>query len=229
LLQTQKYFKSCFLHSKLTFTMVQCCKCNNVWMEAPHSGKAAMSNEPTRIRRYPNRRFYDRTRRRYITLGDIEELVLGGATIEVEDSRTGEDLTRQILTQILLERHPEKIDVFPAALLQGLLRANELALDLWRSYLRYTQQAMEGFQRPTPPLGLPLPWLSAFLPGWMGAAPASAEDRQSSATRLTALEARIAGLEAGAGLTGGAERDDGTDVLDRLERRVRRLEDSSST
>src|SRR6516165_7369488 len=136
-----------------------------------------MNNEPTRIRRYPNRRFYDRTRRSYITLGDIEELVKKGEPIEVQDSRTGEDLTRQILTQILLERHPEKIDIFPAALLQSLLRANELAVDLWRSYLRYALQALEGFQRPMSPIGLSLPWLSALFPGWPGAM--QAEDHES--------------------------------------------------
>jgi polyhydroxyalkanoate synthesis repressor PhaR len=186
-----------------------------------------MNNEPTRIRRYPNRRFYDRTRRRYVTLRDIEELVLEGGTIEVQDSRTGEDLTRQILTQILLDRHPEKIDIFPAALLQGLLRANKLALDLWRSNLRYALQALEGFQRPMSPIGLSLPWLSAFLPGWTEAMPA-AEDRASMASRLAALEQRIAGLEASAGSTGGTEPDTGTDILDRLEHRIRNLEGPSS-
>src|SRR5262249_46527548 len=148
-------------------------------------------------------------------------------TIEVQDSRTGEDLTRQILTQILLERHPEKIDIFPAALLQGLLRANELALDLWRSYLRYALQALEGFQRPMSPIGLSVPWLAAFLPGWPGAMPAT-EDRESMASRLAALEQRIAGLEASAGVTGETEPNAGTDILDRLERRIRNLEGPSS-
>jgi polyhydroxyalkanoate synthesis repressor PhaR len=189
--------------------------------------KPIMTNDPTRIRRYPNRRFYDRTRRRYITLGDIEELVLSGRTIEVQDSRNGEDLTRQILTQILLERHPEKIDIFPAALLQGLLRANALALDLWRSYLRYAQQVLEGFQRPMSPVGLSLPWLSALVPGWTEAASLT-DDRESTARRLAALEQRIAGLEAAAGSSVDTEPDAGRDVLDRLEHRVRDLEGPST-
>ena len=46
------------------------------------------------IKRYPNRRLYDRQARRYITLQDLEDLVLQGNKIEVRDSRTGEDLTR---------------------------------------------------------------------------------------------------------------------------------------
>jgi polyhydroxyalkanoate synthesis repressor PhaR len=186
-----------------------------------------MNNEPIRIRRYPNRRFYESARRRYVTLGDIEELVLEGRTIEVQDSRNGEDLTTQILTQILLERHPEKIDILPAALLQGLLRANELALDLWRSYLRYSLQAVEGFQRPMSPMGLSLPWMSAFVPPWTGAMPGT-ENRESVASRVAALEQRIAGLEARAGSTGDTGADGGTDDLDRLERRIRNLENPSS-
>src|SRR5215469_10884894 len=118
-----------------------------------------MSTEPIQIRRYPNRRFYDRSRSCYITLGDIEDLVLEGRSIVVQDSRTGEDLTRQILTQILLERHPEKIELFPAALLQGLLRANDLALDFWGTYLRQALSVLEGLQRPLTTMNLPATWL----------------------------------------------------------------------
>src|SRR5215210_7820633 len=95
-------------------------------------GTPAMIVEPIAIRRYPNRRFYDRSRRRYVTLQEIEDLVLGGQTVEVRDSRTGEDLTRQILAQILLERHPEKMAMFPVAMLHSTLQANDLASEFWR-------------------------------------------------------------------------------------------------
>jgi polyhydroxyalkanoate synthesis repressor PhaR len=182
--------------------------------------KPITTNEPTRIRRYPNRRFYDSTRHSYITLGDMEQLIQEGQTIEVRDSRSDEDLTRQILTQILLERHPEKIDIFPAALLQGLIRANELALDLWRSYLRYALQVLERFQHPTSTVGLSLPWLSAFLPDSARAVHA-ADDRVTPASRLAALEPI-------AGSTRDTEADAGTDILDGLESRIRKLEGGSS-
>ena len=65
---------------------------------------ASSSPEVVSIKRYPNRRLYDRQARRYITLQDLEDLVLQGKKIEVRDSRSGDDLTRPILTQILLER-----------------------------------------------------------------------------------------------------------------------------
>jgi len=185
-----------------------------------------MSTEPIQIRRYPNRRFYDRSRSSYITLDDIEELVLQGRTIVIEDSRTGEDLTRRILTQILLERHPEKIELFPAALLQSLLRANDLAMDLWGAYLRQALQVVEGLQRPMAPMNLATPWLSTFLPGWLN--PPAADASNDVAARLAALEERIARLEAG-GPPATAARPDGPNALDRLEQRLRDLEGRRSS
>mgnify|MGYP002381829931 CR=1 FL=1 len=151
-----------------------------------------MTAAPILIRRYPNRRFYDRSRRRYVTLGDIEQLVHGGQTIEVQDSRTGEDITRQVLTQILLERHPDKMDFFPTALLHGLLRANDLATDFWRTYLRQALQTLEGFQRNVTPMATPMTWISSLFPQ----DPSVPEpDQDSLFDRLAALEERIARLE----------------------------------
>jgi len=153
-------------------------------------GAGPPAAEPVAIRRYPNRRFYDRSRQRYVTLGDIEELVRQGRTVEVRDSRTGEDLTRQVLTQILLERHPEKMELVPAALLHGLLRANDLAAEFWRAYLRQALLALEGLQRALDPLG----WLPGRLPGRPAPA-APAEGPEALARRLAALEERLARLE----------------------------------
>jgi polyhydroxyalkanoate synthesis repressor PhaR len=186
-----------------------------------------MNSEPIQIRRYPNRRFYDRSRSGYITLADIEDLVLQGRTIVVQDSRTGEDITRRVLTQILLERHPEKIELFPAALLQSLLRANDLALDLWGAYLRQAMQVVEGLQRPMSPMNLAAPWLSTFLPGWP--APTSTADASNDlAARLAALEERIARLETGASPATGTG-PGGSGAVDRLEQRLSDLESRRSS
>ena len=124
-----------------------------------------MAAQTIQIRRYPNRRLYDRSRRQYVTLGDIEELVRTGHDVEVRDSKTDEDLTRQILTQILLERHPDKMKMFPVAMLHGILRANDLAVEFLRSYLRQSLAAMESLQRAGPPFVSPLDWMSTFFPG----------------------------------------------------------------
>ena len=59
------------------------------------------------IKKYPNRRLYDTRTSAYITLADIKELVLQHENFTVVDAKSGEDLTRAILLQIILEE--EKI------------------------------------------------------------------------------------------------------------------------
>jgi polyhydroxyalkanoate synthesis repressor PhaR len=153
------------------------------------------------IRRYPNRRFYDRSRKQYLTLGEIEALVLEGKTVEVRESRTGEDITRQILTQILMQRQPEKMDVFPVAMLHNVLRANDLAMNLWRSCLRHSMASMETWQKATTPFTLPNDWVSMFLPGFSSPThssapvPTPAPDVDPIARRLDELVERIKRLE----------------------------------
>ncbi len=186
-----------------------------------------MASEPIRIQRYPNRRFYDRAHRRYVTLAEIEELVRQGRVVKVQDSKSGEDLTRQVLTQILLERHPEKMELFPIALLHGLLRANDLATGLWEAYLRQALQALENLQRAMPPLSTPLAWLPSWLPGWPAPAPADAAEPLSD--RLAALEDRIVQLESHSShAAGGRPEDKHAATLGALERRVSGLERDSA-
>src|SRR5206468_2997082 len=69
------------------------------------------------IKKYPNRRFYNVSRSRHETLNDLHELVQAGHQIHVIDSKTGHDITNVVLTQIILEHDPPKLDLFPAALL----------------------------------------------------------------------------------------------------------------
>src|SRR5262245_57549291 len=84
-----------------------------------------MAASTLKIRKYPNRRYYDTTRSRHLTLEQIHGLVRDGCEIEVVDSRTGEDISARVLAQILLELDTAKLAVFPAALLHRLIRANE--------------------------------------------------------------------------------------------------------
>ena len=149
--------------------------------------------EPTiEVTRYPNRRLYDRSRGQYVTLQELEQLVRDGRTICVRDSKTGEDLTRTILTQIILERFPERMDLIPVPLLHMLLRANDLALDWLRTYLRQSLAFLEqmpgsmlssaftppqaftsppSFTPPTPfaaatPFTPPVDWMRSLFAPW---------------------------------------------------------------
>jgi polyhydroxyalkanoate synthesis repressor PhaR len=96
------------------------------------------------ITRYPNRRLYDRSRKRYVTVGDIEAMILAGQNVRVRDSKSDEDLTRMVLIQIILERHPERVKMFPVAFLHAVLRADQLALDWLTVYFGQALTVMQG-------------------------------------------------------------------------------------
>ena len=185
-----------------------------------------MTSETIQIRRYPNRRLYDRSRQRYITLPDIEELVLQGQTVEIQDSQTGEDMTRQILTQILLERHPDKIAMFPVGMLHSMLRANNLVSEFWRRYLRQPLDALENLQRSGVPFVSPLDWMSAIFPGLTSAGYGPTEAPEAMARRIAALEDRIKRIEAGEEQHPSPTQ--GGDAIAGLERRFLGLEDRTS-
>lgn len=86
--------------------------------------------ETFQIKKYPNRRYYDATRSRHITLQEVYELVRDGSDIAVTDSRTDSDITNLILVQILLDRDQPKLCALPPALLHSLIRAQDQALGL---------------------------------------------------------------------------------------------------
>lgn len=95
-----------------------------------------------RIRKYPNRRYYDATRRCHVTLDELHRLVRDGDQIEVTDS-SGADITNIVLTQIMLEHDPPKLDLFPSALLHQAIQANQQMI---RKFIKdYFARAMDAF------------------------------------------------------------------------------------
>ena len=58
------------------------------------------------LKKYPNRRYYDTTQSRHITLDEIYAMIRGGVDVHVTDSKTGEDITAKVLAQIILEHDP---------------------------------------------------------------------------------------------------------------------------
>jgi polyhydroxyalkanoate synthesis repressor PhaR len=61
-------------------------------------------DEPTVIKKYANRRLYDTGRSSYVTLEDLCEMVKEGHDFVVYDAKSGDDLTRQVLTQIIVDQ-----------------------------------------------------------------------------------------------------------------------------
>jgi polyhydroxyalkanoate synthesis repressor PhaR len=156
---------------------------------------------PVQITRYPNRRLYDRGRSRYVTLQEIADLVRDGKTVAVRDSKSGEDLTRSILTQIVLERHPERMELLPVAVLNAMIRANEATLSFLRDYFRQALAPLEIWQRTAAlnPFTLPMTWMRSLLPEPPpAAAPTGEADAAALARRVADLERRLEELLGGA-------------------------------
>ncbi|WP_374318455.1 polyhydroxyalkanoate synthesis repressor PhaR [Aquabacterium sp.] len=74
------------------------------------------------IKKYPNRRLYDTQTSSYITLADVKAMVLACENFVVVDAKTGEDLTRSILLQIILEEETGGVPMFSTQALAQIIR-----------------------------------------------------------------------------------------------------------
>jgi polyhydroxyalkanoate synthesis repressor PhaR len=83
---------------------------------AGHGGKLRV------LKKYPNRRLYDTRTSSYITLADVKAMVLTGEPFEVRDAKTGDDITRSILLQIILEEESGGVPMFSTETLAQIIR-----------------------------------------------------------------------------------------------------------
>src|SRR5688572_31825817 len=74
------------------------------------------------IKKYPNRRLYDTEISSYITIEDVRQLIVDGEDFEVRDAKSGEDLTRQVLLQIISEQEQDGEPVLSTQLLSQIIR-----------------------------------------------------------------------------------------------------------
>jgi polyhydroxyalkanoate synthesis repressor PhaR len=74
------------------------------------------------IKKYPNRRLYDTEISSYITIEDVRQLIVDGEDFEVRDAKSGEDLTRQVLLQIIAEHESDGEPVLSTQLLSQIIR-----------------------------------------------------------------------------------------------------------
>jgi polyhydroxyalkanoate synthesis repressor PhaR len=163
---------------------------------------------PIRIKRYPNRRFYASHTSSYVSLAEIEDLVHSGKDVEIIDSQSGEDITRAVLVQMIAERHPDKMAMFPTAMLHAMLRANDMMAGFLQDYFRNSLAYLDYLHRhgSSAPLAQPVHWMKAWLESWSKPtrdaehASPSAEDEavgdaHAFSQRMRQLEERIALLE----------------------------------
>jgi polyhydroxyalkanoate synthesis repressor PhaR len=130
------------------------------------TASTAAQAEPVQIVRYPNRRFYDSSHGRYVTLQDIVTMVREGNTVSVRDSKTNDDLTNAVLTQIILEHHPERMELLPVPILHLMLRSNGAVLEMLGAYMRQSLGYLEFWQRASAfnPLTASTEWMKSLLP-----------------------------------------------------------------
>lgn len=73
------------------------------------------------IKKYPNRRLYDTAKSKYVTLNDVRKLVLDGVGFCVIDKKSGDDITRNILLQIIIEQEDEGEPLFTTDVLEQII------------------------------------------------------------------------------------------------------------
>ena len=101
------------------------------------------------IKKYPNRRLYDTDTSTYITLAEIKQLVMDSEVFSVVDAKSGEDITRSILLQIILEEEANGSPMFTTPVLSHIIRFYGHAMQgMMGGYLEKNMQALMDMQVP---------------------------------------------------------------------------------
>src|SRR5687768_6449649 len=115
---------------------------------SPPTRESKMQNQLRLIKKYPNRRLYDTKTSSYITLADVKQMVLKQEEFQVVDAKSGDDLTRQILLQIILEEESGGMPMFTSDLLAQLIRSYGNAMQgMMGSYLERNIRAFQDIQK----------------------------------------------------------------------------------
>ena len=95
------------------------------------------------IKKYPNRRLYDTRISSYITIEDVRQLIVDGEEFEVRDAKSGEDLTRCVLLQIIAEHEQDGEPMLSTQLLSQIIRFYGDSLQGFRG--TYLERSMQMF------------------------------------------------------------------------------------
>ena len=117
--------------------------------------------QPVLIRKYANRRLYDTASRRYVNLEDVAGMIRKGVDLQVVDAKTGEDLTRVVLTQIIVEDAKGQPTGLPLELLRQLIMASDRAGQEFLMW--YLKSAFEAYQKVQEAALSPLQMMSSLL------------------------------------------------------------------
>jgi polyhydroxyalkanoate synthesis repressor PhaR len=146
-------------------------------------GRERIDSTVTLVKKYGNRRLYDTRRSRYVTLDEILEIIAAGEEIRVVDAKTGEDLTKRVVTKIIfLEEQKRNLDLLPLEFLRKLVQHRDDSLrEFYQRYLalslevyQTSQEKMRELVAPPPPSPTPV-----------------SEELAELKARIASLEARV--------------------------------------
>ena len=89
-------------------------------MSPPNSDKPS-DGRPVVVKKYANRRLYNTATSSYVTLDDLAKMIKHGGNFVAYDAKTGEDITRQVLTQIIVEQEQKGQNLLPISFLRQLI------------------------------------------------------------------------------------------------------------
>lgn len=149
------------------------------------------------IKKYENRRLYDTTNSRYINLDEIAQLIKDGRDVKVVDAATGEDITRVVLTQIIMDDAKGADSAFPLDILRQMVIASGRATQ--EGALQYMKAMFDMYQNAYRAMA---PKLSPFqfIPGSgsrarEGSAAATPAAPETNGTQVDELKQRVEELE----------------------------------
>jgi polyhydroxyalkanoate synthesis repressor PhaR len=153
------------------------------------------------IKKYENRRLYDVTNSRYVNLDDVARILQQGDDVRVVDAATGDDITRLILTQIIVEGAKTPDSGFPLDILRDMVVASGRASQ--ESAIRYTRAMLDLYKstyRAMSPAFNPFDFMQAAGVAAKPAAPRREEpipeqETGSDQDEVTRLKQRLADLE----------------------------------
>ena len=165
-------------------------------------GTSKMKPAPVLIRKYGNRRLYDSSNSQYVNLDDIAGFIREGRDVQVVDAKTGRDLTRVTLTQIITEDAKDKPTGLPLELLRQLVVASDEVRQEFVMW--YLKSAFDTYQKVQDTVQSrlgevqsailsPVDMMKKFL---SAPAPAKEQPRAEAEPELNALRKRVAELEA---------------------------------
>jgi polyhydroxyalkanoate synthesis repressor PhaR len=105
----------------------------------------AKSGDKVTIKKYANRRLYDTESSTYITLDRLAQMVREGREFEVVDAKSGDDITRQVLTQIIVDEESRGSTMLPINFLKQLIGLYGNSMQTFVP--QYLESAMDAFQR----------------------------------------------------------------------------------